>query len=302
MGGIHPGSLRSWECWAATVVGWQKLVLDVDSFDAEGHLACANRGFDRIAGYDKKGFLMENAFVQSLIEAGVHYGHRVSRWNPKMKPYIYGKKNAIHILDIRETLRGLLRAKKYLNQVASGGSLVLFVGTKRQATDTVQEQAERCGMPFVSERWLGGALTNFRTIRNRLGRLEELEAIRGSDAINTYSKKMQSALNREYRKIYRNLNGLRSMNRMPECLVIVDPTKERNAVKEAQRLGITTVALIDTDSDPDQIDLPIPGNDDGIRSIELLLAQLADAIIAGKAVNAEKKKAQETDQPATADA
>ncbi len=245
---------------------------------------------------------MENAFVQSLIEAGVHYGHRVSRWNPKMKPYIYGKKNAIHILDIRETLRGLLRAKKYLNQVASGGSLVLFVGTKRQATDTVQEQAERCGMPFVSERWLGGALTNFRTIRNRLGRLEELEAIRGSDAINTYSKKMQSALNREYRKIYRNLNGLRSMNRMPECLVIVDPTKERNAVKEAQRLGITTVALIDTDSDPDQIDLPIPGNDDGIRSIELLLAQLADAIIAGKAVEAEKKMAQETDQPATADA
>ncbi len=244
---------------------------------------------------------MENAFVQSLIEAGVHYGHRVSRWNPKMKPYIYGKKNAIHILDIRETLRGLLRAKKYLNQVAAGGSLVLFVGTKRQATDTVQEQAERCGMPFVSERWLGGALTNFRTIRNRLSRLEELEAIRGSDAINTYSKKMQSALNREYRKIYRNLNGLRSMNRMPECLVIVDPTKERNAVKEAQRLGITTVALIDTDSDPDQIDLPIPGNDDGIRSIELLLSQLADAILAGKAVSAEKKIAEETDQLAAAE-
>lgn len=236
---------------------------------------------------------MQNEFVQQLIEAGVHYGHRVSRWNPKMKPYIYGKKNAIHILDIRETLRGLLRAKKYLNQVAAGGSLVLFVGTKRQATDTIQEQAERCGMPFVSERWLGGALTNFRTIRNRLGRLEELESIRNSDAINTYSKKMQSALNREYRKIYRNLNGLRSMNRMPECLVIVDPTKERNAVKEARKLGITTVALIDTDSDPDQIDLPIPGNDDGIRSIELLLAQLADAISAGKAANAEKKKAQD---------
>ncbi len=233
---------------------------------------------------------MQSEFVQKLIDAGVHFGHRVSRWNPKMKPYIYGKKNAIHILDIRETLRGLLRAKKYLNQVAAGGSLVLFVGTKRQASDTVQEQAERCGMPFVSERWLGGALTNFRTIRNRLGRLEELEAIRGSDQINTYSKKMQSALNREYRKIYRNLNGLRSMNRMPECLVIVDPTKERNAIREARRLGITTVALIDTDSDPDQIDLPIPGNDDGIRSIELLLSQLADAIIAGKAENPELQK------------
>ena len=237
---------------------------------------------------------MEAEFVKKLIEAGVHFGHRCSRWNPKMKPYIYGRKNSIHILDIRETLRGMLRAKKYLNQVAAGGSLVLFVGTKRQASDTIQEQAERCGMPFVSERWLGGALTNFRTIRNRLGRLEELERIMNSDEINTYSKKMQSALNREYRKIYRNLNGLRSMNRIPECLVIVDPTKERNAIREAKRLGVTTVALIDTDSDPETIDLPIPGNDDGIRSIELILSQLADAIIAGKAENPDlQKKAQE---------
>ncbi len=237
---------------------------------------------------------MQSEFVKKLIEAGVHFGHRCSRWNPKMKPYIYGRKNSIHILDIRETLRGLLRAKKYLNQVAAGGSLVLFVGTKRQASDTVQEQAERCGMPFVSERWLGGALTNFRTIRNRLGRLEELEKIINSDEINTYSKKMQSALNREHRKIYRNLNGLRSMNRIPECLVIVDPTKERNAIKEAQRLGVTTVALIDTDSDPETVDLPIPGNDDGIRSIELILSQLSDAIIAGKAENPElQKKAME---------
>ncbi|MCA9130923.1 MAG: 30S ribosomal protein S2 [Planctomycetales bacterium] len=233
---------------------------------------------------------MEGEFVKKLIEAGVHFGHRVSRWNPKMKPYIYGKKNSIHILDIRETLRGLLRAKKYLNQVAAGGSLVLFVGTKRQASDTVQEQAERCGMPFVSERWLGGALTNFRTIRNRLTRLEELEKIRSSDEINTYSKKMQSALNREYRKIYRNLNGLRSMNRLPECLVVVDPSKEKNAIREAKSLGITTVALIDTDSDPDSVDLPIPGNDDGIRSIELLLGQLADAVLAGRAENPEVQK------------
>lgn len=235
---------------------------------------------------------MESDFVKKLIEAGVHFGHRVSRWNPKMKPYIYGRKNSIHILDIRETLRGLLRAKKYLNQVAAGGSLVLFVGTKRQATDSVAEQALRCGMPFVSERWLGGALTNFRTIRARLSRLEELEAIRSSEQINTYSKKMQSALTREYRKIYRNLNGLRTMNRLPECLVLVDPTKEKNAVREARRLGITTVAIIDTDSDPESIDLPIPGNDDGIRSIELLLSQLADAILAGKAQNPDLQKGQ----------
>ncbi len=233
---------------------------------------------------------MDNEFVKKLVEAGVHFGHRVSRWNPKMKPYIYGRKNAIHILDIRETLRGLLRAKKYLNQVSAGGSLVLFVGTKRQASESVQEQAMRCGMPFVSERWLGGALTNFRTIRSRMGRLEELESIMNSDEINTYSKKMQSALNREYRKIYRNLNGLRTMNRLPECLVIVDPSKEKNAVREARRLGITTVAIIDTDSDPESVDLPIPGNDDGIRSIELLLTELASAVLAGKAQNPDLQK------------
>lgn len=245
---------------------------------------------------------MEAEFVKKLIEAGVHFGHRVSRWNPKMKPYIYGRKNSIHILDIRETLRGLLRAKKYLNQVAAGGSLVLFVGTKRQASDTVEEQALRCGMPFVSERWLGGALTNFRTIRARLSRLEELETIRSSDEINTYSKKMQSALTREYRKIYRNLNGLRTMNRMPECLVIVDPSKEKNAIREAKKLGITTVAIIDTDSNPESVDLPIPGNDDGIRSIELLLGQLADAILAGKAQNPELQKSDSSAQMASADA
>ena len=225
---------------------------------------------------------MANPIVQEMIEAGVHFGHRTSLWNPKMKPYIFGAKNQIHILDIRETLRGMLRAKKYLSQVASGGSLILFVGTKRQAGEAIEEQASRCGMPFVSERWLGGTLTNFRTIRSRLTRLEELEKIRNSDAINSYSKKMQSALSREYRKMYRNLNGLRSMNRLPECLFIVDPGKERNAVREAKRLGITTVGLIDTDSDPDTIDLPIPGNDDSIRSIELILSQLTDAILAGK--------------------
>ncbi|NND98580.1 MAG: 30S ribosomal protein S2 [Pirellulaceae bacterium] len=225
---------------------------------------------------------MANPIVQEMIEAGVHFGHRTSLWNPKMAPYIFGRKNQIHIMDIRETLRGMLRAKKYLNQVAAGGSLILFVGTKRQAGEAVEAQALRCGMPFVSERWLGGTLTNFRTIRSRLGRLEELETIRGSDAIDNYSKKMQSSLNREYRKMYRNLNGLRNMNRLPECLFIVDPGKERNAVREAKRLGITTVALIDTDSDPSNIDLPIPGNDDGIRSVDLILRQLCDAVIAGK--------------------
>ena len=225
---------------------------------------------------------MSESIVKEMIEAGVHFGHRTSLWNPKMEPYIFGRKNQIHILDIRETLRGMLRAKKYLAQVAAGGSLVLFLGTKRQAGEAIERESLRCGMPFVSERWLGGTLTNFRTIRSRLSRLEELERLRDGDELATYSKKMQSSLNREHRKMYRNLNGLRTMNRMPECMVIIDPGKERNAIREAKRLGITTIALIDSDSDPDLVDLPIPGNDDGIRSIELIVRQLADAVIQGK--------------------
>jgi small subunit ribosomal protein S2 len=221
--------------------------------------------------------------VRELIEAGVHFGHRASRWNPKMRPYIYGRRNLIHIIDVRETIRGLLRAKKYLQTVAAGGSLVLFVGTKRQASETIQQQATRCGMPYAAERWLGGTLTNFSTIIRRLGRLEELEALRASEELAAYSKKMQSALNREYRKMYRNLNGLRTMNRVPAALVVVDPKKEKNAVREARKLSVTTIALIDTDCDPDEVDLPIPANDDSIRSIELLITQLADAVLAGKA-------------------
>jgi small subunit ribosomal protein S2 len=200
-----------------------------------------------------------------------------------MRPYIYARRNLIHIIDVRETIRGLIRARKYLTQVAAGGSLVLFVGTKKQAAETIEREAQRCQMPFVSERWLGGTLTNFRTIRSRLSRLEELDKLIPSDEFGTYSKKMQSALRREHRKMSRNLSGARTLNRLPECLLVVDPKKEKNAIKEARKLGITTVALIDTDSDPDQVDLPIPGNDDSVRSIELVIQQLADAIIEGRA-------------------
>lgn len=233
---------------------------------------------------------MPTVLVQELIEAGIHFGHRASRWNPKMRPYIYGRRNLIHIIDVRETIRGLLRARKYLQQVSANGSLVLFVGTKRQASETIEQQAGRCGQPFVSERWLGGTLTNFRTIRSRLARLEELEALRASDELGTYSKKMQSALAREYRKMHRNLNGMRTMNRLPECLVVFDPRKEKNAIREARKLGITTIALIDTDCDPDEVDLPIPGNDDSIRSIELVAKLLADAVLAGKAAAGQLKQ------------
>jgi small subunit ribosomal protein S2 len=253
--------------------------------------------------------------VQELIESGVHFGHRASRWNPKMRPFIYGKRNLIHIIDLRETVRGLLRAYRFLAQVASRGSLVLFVGTKRQAKEAIEREAARCRMPFVSERWLGGCLTNYRTIRDRLKRLNELESLwlpagekadkmdiaaymRGmhnesgklefskapeTAAIRGYSKKMVATLNRELTKITRNLQGIREMNRLPDAMVVIDPKREEIAVKEAQRMGVTTVALIDTDSDPDVVDLPIPGNDDSIRSIELVLAKLADAVLEGRA-------------------
>lgn len=234
---------------------------------------------------------MADVLVKQLIEAGVHFGHRAGRWNPKMRPYIYGRQNLIHIIDVRETVRGLLRARKYFRQVAASGGLVLCVGTKRQASAAVEEEAARAGMPFVAERWLGGTLTNFRTIRSRLTRLEELEEILGSDKLASYSKKMQSALAREKRKMYQNLNGIRSMNRLPECLLVIDPKKERNAIREASKLGITTVALIDTDCDPDLVDLPIPGNDDSMRSIELILKILADSIVDGAAEAASQRQA-----------
>jgi small subunit ribosomal protein S2 len=243
-------------------------------------------------------FALATVLVKDLIEAGVHFGHRASRWNPKMRPYIYARRNLIHIIDVRETIRGLLRARKYLQRIATSGGLILFVGTKRQASDTIEQQSTRCGMPFVSDRWLGGTLTNFRTIRSRLGRLEELESILKSDQISTYSKKMQSALNREYRKMYRNLNGIRTMARLPECIVLIDPRKEKNAVKEAKKLGITTIALIDTDCNPDDVDLPIPGNDDSIRSIELIVQLMADAVVAGKGTSGSLK--QEMAEGATA--
>ncbi len=221
--------------------------------------------------------------VKDLIEAGVHYGHRASRWNPKMKPYIYGKRNLIHIIDLKETVRGLLRGIKFFQRVASSNGLILFVGTKRQAAETIVENCAKSGMPYVTERWLGGTLTNFRTIRSRLQRLEELEATLDGEQALSYSKKMISTLNRERRKMERNLSGIRHMTRLPEALFVVDPRREHIAVAEARKLGIKVVALLDTDCDPDTVDLPIPGNDDSMRSIELLLARLTEAIIEGKA-------------------
>jgi small subunit ribosomal protein S2 len=221
--------------------------------------------------------------VKELIDAGVHFGHRASRWNPRMKPYIYGKRNLIHIIDLKETVRGLLRATKFFNRIAASGGLVLFVGTKRQAAETIVEECKRSQMPYVTERWLGGTLTNFRTIRSRLERLEELESILDGEQALSYSKKMISTLTRERRKIHRNLSGIRHMTRLPEALLVIDPHREHIAVTEARKLGLKVVALLDTDCDPDMVDLPIPGNDDSMRSIELVVKNLTDAIIEGRA-------------------
>jgi small subunit ribosomal protein S2 len=226
--------------------------------------------------------------VKALVDAGVHFGHRVSRWNPKMEPYIHGKRNMIHIIDVKETVKGLLRAKRLIAQTVAGGKDILFVGTKRQARHAVEEEARRSGMHYVSERWLGGTLTNFRTIRARLNRLEELEKLWETGQIETYSKKMKATLDRERTKIKTNLEGIRRMERMPGVMFIIDTRREHIAVKEARKLGVKTIALIDTDSDPDLIDLPIPGNDDAMRAIELVVRELADAVIDGKQGRADK--------------
>jgi small subunit ribosomal protein S2 len=225
---------------------------------------------------------MANTLVQDLIEAGIHFGQRASAWNPRMQQFIYGKRNGIHIIDIKETVKGLLLAKKFIARTVSEGRDVCFVGTKRQAKEVVRQRASDVGMPYVIERWLGGTLTNFRTIRNRLKRLEELEAIEQADNFASYSKKMESQLRREKNKIQRNLEGIRRMDKLPGAVVIIDVRRETTALKEARKLGVPTIALIDSDGDPDLVDIPIPGNDDSMRSIDVVIRELCLAVADGK--------------------
>ncbi len=235
--------------------------------------------------------MVSPSLVKDLVEAGVHFGHRAANWCPKMGAYIYGKKNGIHIIDVRETVKGLLLSRKFITRTVSDGKDVLFVGTKRQARSVIEENCNACGMPYVTERWLGGTLTNFRTIRARLKRLEELEQLEESGEIANYSKKMGAQLNREQRKIHRNLSGIRNMDKLPGAIVIVDVRREHNAIAEARKLGVPTVALIDSDSDPDVVDIPIPGNDDAMRAIELIIKQLTEAVTEGKGTAAQAAKA-----------
>lgn len=222
------------------------------------------------------------SLVKDLVEAGIHFGHKSTNWNPKMAPYIFGKRNKIHIIDVKATIKGLLLARKFLTRTVASGKDILFVGTKRQARACIEKHVKDTGMHYVTERWLGGTLTNYRTIRERLKRLEELESLETTGEINNYSKKMESQLHREKAKILRNLEGLRNMTRLPGALVVIDVTREINAVKEARKLGLPTVCLIDTDSDPDYADIPIPGNDDAMRAIEVIVQNLCAAVMEGK--------------------
>ncbi len=224
---------------------------------------------------------METLNIRSLIKAGFHFGHRSSRWNPAMKPYIFKQRNQIHIIDLMATLRGLIAAGKLTEAIAAKGEAILFVGTKKQGAELVEREAGRCNSPYVAERWPGGLLTNYTTVRKRLDRLVELEEMEETGGIDLYSKKMISRLRREKRKILRNLGGVRKMDRMPGLLVIVDPAQERIAVKEAVKLEIPIVALTDTDGEPSEIDVVVPGNDDSIAAIEIYLSVMADGVLRG---------------------
>ncbi len=225
---------------------------------------------------------MAKQLARELINSGVHFGHGASRWNPKMASFIFTKRGNIHIIDVKKTLKGILIAKKLLADMVASGRDVLFVGTKRQAQKAVETAAEKCGMHYVSQRWLGGMLTNFRTIRSRLQRLEQLEAMQENGTLDSESKKQASRLKREMRKISSNLTGIRKMTRLPGAVVVVDAKKEYLALHEARKLGIATIGIIDTDSDPDTMDIAIPANDDSIRTISLVLGELADAVAIGK--------------------
>jgi small subunit ribosomal protein S2 len=217
--------------------------------------------------------------MKQLLEAGVHFGHETKRWNPKMKRYIFAERNGIFIIDLQKTLVESDKAFDFLRDVATRGGTILFVGTKKQAQEILAAEARRCGMPFLNERWLGGTLTNFKTIRTRVERLKELERWFEDDSILRFSKKEQIDLGKELQRLQRYLGGIKDLTRLPDALFIIDPTKEAIAVREANKLGIPVVALADTDSDPDVLDYIIPGNDDAIRSIQLVTARLSDAIV-----------------------
>lgn len=217
--------------------------------------------------------------MKQLLEAGVHFGHQTRRWNPKMAEYIFTERNGIYIIDLQKTARKIDEAYAVIRQVAEEGGQVLFVGTKKQAQDSVKSEAERCGMYYVNQRWLGGMLTNFTTIKSRVGRLKELEKMEQDGIFDLLPKKEVIELKKEQEKLEKNLGGIKEMKRLPDLIFIVDPRKERIAIQEAHKLGIPVVAIVDTNCDPDEVDYVIPGNDDAIRAVKLIVSKMADAII-----------------------
>ena len=220
--------------------------------------------------------------MKQLLEAGVHFGHQTRRWNPKMAPYIFTERNGIYIIDLQKTVKKLEDAYMFVRQIAENGDEILFVGTKKQAMDSVKEEAERCGMPFVNARWLGGMLTNFSTIKLRIKRLAQLKAMEENGTFELLPKKEVAKLKLQIEKLEKFLGGITEMKRMPAAMFIVDPRKERIAVSEAKKLGIPIVAIVDTNCDPDEIDYVIPGNDDAIRAVKLIAGAMADAVLEGK--------------------
>ena len=244
---------------------------------------------------------MAKITIQTLLDAGCHYGHQTRRWNPKMKSYIFGERNGIYILDLKQTMIGADRAYTFLKETAAKGGTVLFVGTKKQAQEAVAAQAERCGMPYINQRWLGGMLTNFVTIRARISRMEELEAMVEDGRMALLPKKEQAVLTKELAKLQANLGGARTMTSLPQAIFVVDTKREEIGVREANRLHIPVVGLLDTNSDPDVIDYGVPANDDAIRSVSLMCELAADAILAGtgkEQITAEEMAATTEAEPA----
>jgi small subunit ribosomal protein S2 len=230
--------------------------------------------------------------MKELLEAGVHFGHQTRRWNPKMKPYLFGARNGIHIIDLQKTVRLLKATYEFIVRTVSEGYSVIFVGTKKQGQEAIIEESERCGMFYVVNRWLGGTLTNFQTIRKSVARLKELERMKADGSINRYTKKEVLKMEKELFKLERNLGGIKDMDELPGAIFVVDPKREKIAVREAKNLGIPVVAIADSNCDPDEIDFIIPGNDDAIRAIRLLCVKIADACIEGHNLAEERLKAE----------
>lgn len=243
---------------------------------------------------------MAKITIQTLLDAGCHYGHQTRRWNPKMKSYIFGERNGIYILDLKQTMLGADKAYTFLKETASKGGTVLFVGTKKQAQEPIAAQADRCGMPYINQRWLGGMLTNFVTIRSRIQRMEELEAMVEDGRMSLLPKKEQAVLTKELGKLQANLGGARTMLALPQAIFVVDSKREEIAIREANRLHIPVVSLLDTNSDPDVVDYGIPANDDAIRSVSLMCELAADAVLAGS--GKEQITAEEMAAPAAEEA